>query len=162
MNRPKRAVAGSIRERFGLAGAEIAYWDSLTSAEQERYYSDALADIRFSVVQENAYGKRGQRGRYGAGCTLAEAVTTAFSKSPPEIARRRAENERSLVERAATLHECRTCGQRVPERYALCYGGAAWCFPCCRGSGIGTLSGLIPAETAAEREALKAAREVTV
>lgn len=160
MNRPKRTIAASIRERFDLTGAEIAYWDSLTSAEQERYYSDALADIRFSVLEENAYGKLGQRGSYGPGCTLAQAVTAAFSSSHQELARHRAEDERRRAERAATLHVCCECGNLAPERYALVYRDAAQCFPCCRTMGL--FPRVIPAETAAEREALQAAREQAI
>lgn len=155
----KRRVTRSIRTRFDLTDAEIVYWDSLTSSEQRRCYSDALADIRFSVVQENAYGKLGQRGTHGPGCTLAQAVTAAFSSSPQELARHRAEDKRRRAERAATLHVCCECGNPAPERYSLVCGDAAQCFPCCRKMGL--LPRAIPAETAAEREALKAAREVT-
>lgn len=160
MHRPKRKVAASIRERFDLMDTEIAYWDSLTATEQERYYADALADIRFSVLEENAYGKLGQRGCYGPGCTLAQAVSVAFGKSPQELARRRAEDERRRVERAARLHVCCECGEPAPERYALVCGNAAQCFPCCRTAGL--LPRVIPAETAAEREALKAARQEAI
>lgn len=157
--RPTRKVTESLRARFDLTAAEIEYWNSLTSGEQEQHYSAALADIRFSVLQENAYGKRGQRGNYGPGCSLAQAINVAFSSSPQELARHRAEDERRRAERGATLHVCCECGRRAPERYALVCGDVAQCFPCCRR--LGTLPGLVPAETADEREALKTAREAT-
>ena len=73
-------VTRRVEEMVGNAEA-IAYWHTLDLTKQTIYYEMGKAEIKSSVRMESAYGKLGQRGYFGPGCSLAEAIDRAYAES---------------------------------------------------------------------------------
>ena len=82
--------------------AAIYYWNNLDATKQSIYYAIGKAEIKSSVRVESAYGKLGQRGYFGPGCSLAEAIDRAYADSDEVRAERK---QRIETERAAQLSQ---------------------------------------------------------
>ena len=136
-----RKVSPALAKKFGLKDEWVQYWHSLSDNEQEHYYADSESDIRSGVYWENCHFKAGQRGVYGRGCTLAQAVDIAFGDSPAEKERQRLMREQQKAAYEAEALPCADCGEDVARRDALVMHGGpkevAFCKPCARKTELG-------------------------